>query len=37
MVVCDRCGVHIPQSEAIHKDNSYYCCKEHSRLGRSGE
>ncbi len=28
---CQRCGVHIPEHEAIHKDGKVYCCERHSR------
>ena len=30
MVACHRCGLHIPKSEAIAKQNHYFCCREHS-------
>jgi uncharacterized protein len=34
MVACNRCGVHLPQDEAICQDGDYYCCDEHARLGK---
>ncbi|GMU49811.1 MAG: hypothetical protein KJZ92_06180 [Rhodocyclaceae bacterium] len=33
MVVCARCGVHLPESEAIDGDGGRFCCEEHRRLG----
>ena len=30
MVACHRCGLHIPKSEAVIKEDHYYCCREHS-------
>ncbi len=33
MVVCDYCGVHLPQDEAIRQGERYYCCKDHSKPG----
>ena len=29
MVRCKHCGIHIPESEAINKDNDYYCSQDH--------
>ncbi len=37
MVACSHCGVHLPQNEAVYKDNNYYCCTEHLRLGGKKE
>lgn len=33
MVACARCGVHLPESEAIEADGRRYCSEEHCRLG----
>ena len=33
MVVCARCGVHLPESEAIEDDGRRFCSEEHRRLG----
>lgn len=33
MVACARCGVHLPESEAIEDDGRRYCSEEHRRLG----
>lgn len=34
MLACARCGVHIPQAEAlVASDHQAYCCAEHQRLG----
>jgi uncharacterized protein len=29
MMRCDHCGLYFPASEAIHRNNSVYCCEEH--------
>jgi uncharacterized protein len=29
MVSCARCGVYLPQSDAIESAGRYYCCEEH--------
>jgi len=29
MIACDHCGVHIPESEALHDGKQRYCCEEH--------
>jgi uncharacterized protein len=33
MVACARCGIHLPESEALKKGDLYFCCREHMRLG----
>lgn len=33
MVSCARCGVHLPESEALVADGRHYCSDEHRRLG----
>ncbi|MFN4148032.1 MAG: PP0621 family protein [Rhodocyclaceae bacterium] len=33
MVSCARCGVHLPESEAVVFDGHHYCSDEHRRLG----
>lgn len=33
MVVCARCGVHIPESEAFEGAGGRFCSEEHRRLG----
>ena len=35
MVACARCGVHLPESEAIEGDGLRFCSDEHRRLGAS--
>jgi uncharacterized protein len=30
-VQCAYCGLHLPKSEAINKDDNYYCSKAHLR------
>jgi uncharacterized protein len=29
IVKCEKCGVHIPISDALKNDDMYYCSKEH--------
>ena len=29
MVRCAQCGVHLPEQEAVHKDDHFFCGKEH--------
>ena len=31
MVACAYCGVHVPESEAIHAGNRHYCSTEHQK------
>jgi uncharacterized protein len=31
MVACAHCGVHIPESEAVHDGNKHYCSEGHRR------
>jgi uncharacterized protein len=33
MVSCTRCGIHVPQTEALEKDGQFYCCREHMPSG----
>ncbi|NWG32477.1 MAG: hypothetical protein HXY29_13435 [Rhodocyclaceae bacterium] len=33
MVACARCGVHLPESEAVVCEGRHYCCDEHRLLG----
>jgi uncharacterized protein len=33
MLACARCGVHVPQAEALLSGNHAYCCAEHQRMG----
>jgi len=33
MVNCARCGVNVPQSEAIEDKDHFFCSEEHRRLG----
>ena len=30
MVACEKCGLHVPESEAIVKDGKPYCSREHA-------
>ncbi|NNC71174.1 MAG: preprotein translocase subunit YajC [Flavobacteriaceae bacterium] len=32
MLCCDYCGLHLPKSEGIIKDNQFFCSEEHYRL-----
>lgn len=27
---CELCGLHIPEHEAVRRDNHIYCCQEHA-------
>jgi uncharacterized protein len=29
-VACAQCGEHLPQDQAIYRNNHYYCCEEHA-------
>ncbi len=33
ILACQRCGVHVPESQAIHEHGKIYCCEEHRRQG----
>ncbi|MFN3883942.1 MAG: PP0621 family protein [Rhodocyclaceae bacterium] len=33
MVSCARCGVHLPESEAVAAQGRHYCSDEHRQLG----
>ncbi len=30
MVRCHRCGVYLPEGDALQADGHFYCCREHS-------
>ncbi len=32
MVRCAQCGVHLPRSESVGRDEQRYCSEEHARL-----
>lgn len=32
MVCCDYCGLHLPRSESVIKDDKFFCSEEHYRL-----
>jgi len=32
MVVCEHCGVHLPESESLHVGGRHFCSEEHRRL-----
>ena len=34
VVRCAHCGLHIPQQEAVHSGDRYYCSVEHSKAQR---
>jgi len=37
MVVCARCGVHLPESDALTEGGKTYCCEAHRATpGQSG-
>jgi len=31
MVPCHRCGLHVPEKEAVTRDGKRYCSEEHAR------
>ncbi len=31
---CKYCGVHVPESSVVVRDNESYCCAEHAELDR---
>ena len=31
VVPCHKCGLHIPENEAILQNEQHYCCEEHAR------
>jgi len=31
MVQCERCGLHIPENEAVKENGHYYCCEDHRK------
>jgi len=35
MVRCGKCGLHVPQQEAIQDGDRYYCCQEHHDSDRT--
>lgn len=35
MLPCTRCGVHVPESEAVTVDGRTYCSKEHAPSART--
>jgi uncharacterized protein len=35
MVACARCGLHIPENEAVSRQGRFYCSEEHAREKRS--
>jgi uncharacterized protein len=36
MVQCAQCGVHLPRSESITTQGSFYCTGEHQRAHQAG-
>lgn len=36
MVQCAQCGVHLPRSESITTQGSYFCSAEHQRVHQTG-
>jgi uncharacterized protein len=36
MVRCAHCGVHLPRSESLTTQGSFYCSAEHQRAHREG-
>ena len=36
MVRCAQCGVHLPRSESVTTQGSFYCSADHERAHRAG-
>jgi uncharacterized protein len=36
MVQCARCGVHLPRSESITAQGTFFCSAEHQRVHQAG-
>lgn len=37
LVRCDHCGVHIPEDQAIRRQERAFCSEEHARLGSDAD
>lgn len=37
MVRCVRCGLHVPETEAVRRGEEPFCSREHAALGRKEE
>ncbi len=37
MARCERCGLHVPRTEAIVREGRSYCCEEHSKAAARGQ
>ena len=37
MVRCAQCGVHLPRSESVAADQSFYCSADHRRLHQTAD
>jgi uncharacterized protein len=37
MVRCAQCGVHLPRSEGVATEGSFYCSTDHERAHRAGK
>jgi uncharacterized protein len=37
MVRCHYCDLHIPEAEAIHGDDGWYCSAEHRKLDQTAD
>ena len=35
MVRCAQCGVHVPRSDSLASDESFYCSADHRRIHKS--
>jgi uncharacterized protein len=31
MLSCQRCGIHVPESEGVHRDGAFFCCDAHAQ------
>ena len=35
MVCCDYCGLHLPENEAFHSGETWYCCQAHQHAAQN--
>jgi len=31
MLSCQRCGIHVPESEGVHRGDGFFCCDAHAQ------
>ena len=35
MVACEKCGLHVPENEAVTRNGKFYCSEEHAQEAKS--